>query len=227
VGVGDRAGDSRPRGVDEPTATITAKGDTAVGVAFLAKHYTGVVGSDLVDPIGTVTSTDHHSLVAGTLVKLRGTSSTAPVDEPLHTVSAGGQHHAEVRAFLVKYYGADQDPRLEEPLHTVTTKDRFGLVTIQGVDYEIVDIGLRMLAPHELYAAQGFPADYVIEEIPDPALLFADGVQAATDPLQLPRVPLTKSAQVRMCGNSVCPPVSEALISANFAHERQIAGRAA
>jgi DNA (cytosine-5)-methyltransferase 1 len=302
VGVGGRAGDSRPRGVDEPTATITAKGDTAVGVAFLAKHYTGVVGSELADPIGTVTSTDHHSLVhahltkfrtgstgsdlgepvptitagpkenpagaphalgivtahiqrdmgrsighaadvplatttaggggksavvASTLVKLRGTSSTAAVDEPLHTVSAGGQHHAEVRAFLVKYYGADQDPRLEEPLHTVTTKDRFGLVTIQGVDYEIVDIGLRMLAPHELYLAQGFPADYVIEEIPDPALLFADGVQAAADPLQLPRVPLTKSAQVRMCGNSVCPPVSEALIRANFVHEQQLAREAA
>lgn len=215
------------KSVDEPLGTVTASGGKAVGVAFLAKHYTGVVGSDLADPIGTVTSTDHHSLVAGTLVKLRGTSAAAPADEPLHTVSAGGQHHAEVRAFLVKYYGADQDPRLEEPLHTVTTKDRFGLVTIQGVDYEIVDIGLRMLAPHELYAAQGFPADYVIEEIPDPALLFADGVQAAADPLQLPRVPLTKSAQVRMCGNSVCPPVSEALIRANFVHEQQIALAAA
>ncbi|WP_371763346.1 DNA cytosine methyltransferase [Massilia sp.] len=247
--------------VDEPLGTVTASGGKAVGVAFLAKHYTGVVGSELADPIGTITSTDHHSLVlahvqrdmgrsvghaadvplatttaggggksavvASTLVKLRGTSSTAPVDEPLHTVSAGGQHHAEVRAFLVKYYGADQDPRLEEPLHTVTTKDRFGLVTIQGVDYEIVDIGLRMLAPHELYLAQGFPADYVIEEIPDPALLFADGVQAAVDPLQLPRVPLTKSAQVRMCGNSVCPPVSEALIRANFVHEQQLTRAAA
>jgi DNA (cytosine-5)-methyltransferase 1 len=247
--------------VDEPLGTVTASGGKAVGVAFLAKHYTGVVGSELVDPIGTITSTDHHSVVlahvqrdmgrsvghaadvplatttaggggksavvASTLVKLRGTSSTAPVDEPLHTVSAGGQHHAEVRAFLVKYYGADQDPRLEEPLHTVTTKDRFGLVTIQGVDYEIVDIGLRMLAPHELYLAQGFPADYIIEEIPDPALLFADGVQAAVDPLQLPRVPLTKSAQVRMCGNSVCPPVSEALIRANFVHEQQLTRAAA
>lgn len=128
---------------------------------------------------------------------------------------------------MVKYYGADQDPRLEEPLHTVTTKDRFNLVTIQSVDYEIVDIGLRTLAPHELYAAQAFPADYVIEEIPDPALLFADGVQAAADPLQLPRGPLTKSAQVRMYGNSVCPPVSEALIRPNFVHEQQIARAAA
>ena len=268
VGVGGRAGDSRPRGADEPTATITAKGDTAVATAFLAKHYTGVVGSELEQPIGTVTSTDHHSLVtahltkfrtgstgsdlaepvptitagpkenpagaphalgllSSSLIKLRGTSTAAGVDEPLHTISAGGQHHAEVRAFLLKYYGTDQDPRLSEPLHTVTTKDRYGLVTIQGQDYEIVDIGLRMLAPHELYRAQGFPAGYVIDEIPDPELLFVGGEQVDGDPLALPRIPLTKSAQVRMCGNSVCPPLSEALIRANFAHERQIAGRAA
>jgi len=308
VGVGGRAGDSRPRGADEPAATITAKGDTAVATAFLAKHYTGVVGSDLEDPIGTITSTDHHSLVTAhitkfragsvgsapdepmhtitaggtparastgntmgivtanlihmghgegkeggkrfshgirdvevplntitasgaaggivtsSLVKLRGTSSTADVDEPLHTISAGGQHHAEVRAFLLKYYGTDQDPRLEEPLHTVTTKDRYGLVTIQGVDYQIVDIGLRMLDPAELYRAQGFPADYVIREIPNPALLFKDGRQVDGSPLDLPRVALTKSAQVRMCGNSVCPPMARALIRANFMHEREIAG---
>jgi DNA (cytosine-5)-methyltransferase 1 len=264
TGVGGRAGQSRPRRADEPLATITAKADGAVATAFLAKHYTGVVGSELAEPIGTVTSTDHHSLVAAhlqpyysdkrptdargqqpsepvktittenrhavvasTLVKLRGTSTTAPVDEPLHTVSAGGQHHAEVRAFLLKYYGTDQDPQLAAPLHTVTTKDRYGLVTIQGQDYQIVDIGLRMLAPHELYRAQGFPEHYVIREIPDPTRLFANGVQVDADVLALPRVPLTKSAQVRMCGNSVCPPLSEALIRANFAHEHQIARVAA
>lgn len=302
VGVGGRAGDSRPRGADEPTATITAKGDTAVATAFLAKHYTGVVGSELEQPIGTVTSTDHHSLVtahltkfrtgstgseltepvptitaglkenpagaphalglvtahiqrdmgqsighavdaplgtitaggggksalvASSLVKLRGTSTAAGLDEPLHTISAGGQHHAEVRAFLLAYYGTDQDQSPDAPLATVTSRDRFGLVTIQGVDYEIVDIGLRMLAPHELYRAQGFPEHYIINEIPDPALLFVGGEQVDVDPLTLPRIPLTKSAQVRMCGNSVCPPLSEALIRANFAHERQILGRAA
>lgn len=264
VGVGGRAGDSRPRGADEPTATITAKGDTAVATAFLAKHYTGVVGSELEQPIGTVTSTDHHSLVAAhlspyysdkrpadargqqpdepvktittenrhavvasTLVKMRGTSTVADVDEPLHTISAGGQHHAEVRAFLLAYYGTDQDQTPGTPLATVTSRDRFGLVTIHGQDYEIVDIGLRMLAPHELYRAQGFPADYVINEIPDPELLFVGGEQVDGDPLALPRIPLTKSAQVRMCGNSVCPPLSEALIRANFVHERLIAGAAA
>lgn len=305
VGVGGRAGDSRPRGADEPTATITAKGDTAIATAFLAKHYTGVVGSDLDDPLGTVTASDHHSLVtahitkfrtgstgsdmmepvptitagpkenpagaphalgmvaahlspyysdkrpsdargqlpdapittiptenrhalvASSLVKLRGTSNAASTEEPLGTISAQGQHHAEVRAFLLSYYGSDQDPKIGGPLATVTSRDRFGLVTIHGQDYEIVDIGLRMLAPPELYKAQGFPEGYIIDEIPDPALLFIDGRQTTEDPLSLPRIPLTKSAQVRMCGNSVCPPLSEALIRANFAHEAEFMERAA
>lgn len=178
---------------------------------------------DVEQPINTITASGATAgIVTSSLVKLRGTSSTASVEEPLHTISAGGQHHAEVRAFLLKYYGTDQDPRLEEPLHTVTTKDRYGLVTIQGVDYQIVDIGLRMLDPAELYRAQGFPADYVIREIPDPALLFKHGRQVDGSPLDLPRVALTKSAQVRMCGNSVCPPMARALIEANFMHEREI-----
>jgi DNA (cytosine-5)-methyltransferase 1 len=256
---------------DEPLRTICAQvkgGQFGLVQAFLAKHYTGVVGSSLGDPIGTITSSDHHSLVTAhltkfrtgstgsdlvdpmptitagpkenpagaphalglvtsNLVKLRGTSCAASMDEPLHTISAQGQHHAEVRAFLIKYYGADQDPRLEEPLHTITTKHRFGLVTIHGQDYEIVDIGLRMLEPHELYRAQGFPPDYVIAEIPDPKLLFVNGHQVEGDPLKLPRVKLPKSSQVRMCGNSVCPPLSEALIRANFQHEREMAREAA
>lgn len=113
----------------------------------------------------------------------------------------GGQHHAEVRAFLIKYYGSDQDPRLEGPLHTVTSKDRFGLVTVAGQDYAIADIGLRMLSPRELFRAQGFPSDYIIGNDP------AQGLK------------LTKSAQVRMVGNSVCPPLSQALVAANFRHE--------
>lgn len=271
VGVGGRAGDSRPRGADEPTATITAKGDTALvsavlvdtahsdisptgvkrwgqghkdiadplstvsasgnsalATAFLAKHYTGVVGSDLDDPIGTVTAQDHHSLVTSNLIKMRGTSDAAATDEPLGTISAQGTHHAEVRAFLLSYYGSETETdKPESPLRTVTSRERFGLVTIHGQDYQIVDIGLRMLAPRELYRAQGFPEGYVIDEIPDPSKLFVDGHQTTEWPLTLPRIPLTKSAQVRMCGNSVCPPLSEALIVANFSHERQLQGAAA
>ena len=90
----------------------------------------------------------------------------------------------------------------------------------------LVDITLRMLKPLELFRAQGFPATYIIHEIPDPALLFKGGVQAE-DPLTVPRIPLSITAQVRMCGNCVCPPLAEALARATVAHEAQIYGRAA
>jgi DNA (cytosine-5)-methyltransferase 1 len=233
TGYGEREGQA-PRALDlgKPLGTVVAGQKHALVSAFLAKHYTGVVGSDLHDPMGTATTVDHHSLVAAHLVtidnqssqgghrpanepllttvtenrhamvtshlcKLRGDNVGSATNEPLHTISAQGTHHAEVRAFLIKYYGTDQDPALRKPLHTVTTKDRFGLVTIKGQDYAIVDIGLRMLTPRELYRAQGFPESYAIDK-------GADGH------------PLTKTAQVRMCGNSVCPPLARALVAANY-----------
>jgi DNA (cytosine-5)-methyltransferase 1 len=111
-----------------------------------------------------------------------------------------GSHQNLVAAFLTKYYGSDQDPRLEEPLHTVTTRDRFGLVTLEigGEPWVIVDIGMRMLTPRELFLAQGFPAGYEIERGPG-------------------GVALTKSQQVACAGNSVPPPVVAAIIRANCA----------
>lgn len=242
TGYGERPGQSpRVPGLDKPMGTLVGSQKHALVSAFLAKHYTGVVGSDMAAPVATVTSVDHHSLVTANmihmghgegknggkrfshgirsvtepvntitasgsvgalitsnLVKLRGDNVGSATDEPLHTISAQGTHHAEVRAFLIKYYGTDQDPALREPLHTITTKDRFGLVTVRGEEYAIVDIGLRMLTPRELYRAQGFPEGYQID-------FGADGK------------PLTKTAQVRMCGNSVCPPLSCAIVSANYA----------
>lgn len=152
---------------------------------------------DICQPLNTVTASGNAALVTSHLAKLRGTSSSAATSEPLHTISAQGQHHAEVRALLLKYYGTDQDPQLGEPLHTVTTKDRFGLVTVAGQDYVIADIGMRMLQPRELYRAQGFPEAYIIGR-------GADGRQ------------LSKAAQVRMCGNSVCPPLARAIVAANY-----------
>ena len=191
----------------EPMHTITAGpkenpagAPHAMGVvtAFLAKHFTGVVGSDVRDPVATVTATDHHSVVAATLMRQFGTSNAADIAAPLGTVMAdGGGKTGLVQAFLIKYYGADQDPRLNDPLHTVTARDRFGLVTVAGEQYAITDIGLRMLQPRELYRAQGFPESYIIGDKPEQGLT------------------LTKSAQVRMCGNSVCPPMAAALVRAN------------
>lgn len=199
-------GASVGHGVDEPAATTTASGGgkSAVVAAFLAKHYgdTGQrPGSAAYEPVDTITSSDHNALVSAGLMNMKGSDRRmSDVEEPAPTVTATGNHVAEVRAFLMKYYGADQDPRLEEPLSTVTTRDRFGIVTVEGEPYEIVDIGMRMLTPRELFKAQGFPTTYEIE-----TGVFQDGSRRA----------LTKTAQVRMCGNSVCPPIAAALVRAN------------
>ncbi|MFM4919477.1 DNA cytosine methyltransferase [Aeromonas dhakensis] len=192
-------GNSVGQSVEEPLGTVMAKADKSqLVLASLAKHYTGVVGAELTQPLPTVTTVDHNALVTSHLVKLRGTCQHGqPVTEPMPTVTAGGLHIGEVRAFLLKYYGTDSTIPCSEPLHTVTTRDRFGLVTVRGEDYQIVDIGMRMLEPHELFAAQGFPADYVIDHD-------ATGKR------------FTKTAQVARCGNAVCPPLAAALVRANL-----------
>jgi len=200
AGYGERAGQApRVPGLGKPLGTTVDGQKHALVAAFLAKHYGGneTPGWPLDKAISTITTQDHHHLVSSHLAKLRGTSSSASAAEPLHTISAQGFHHAEVRALLLKYYGTDQDPQLVEPLHTVTTKDRFGLVTVQGEEYFIADIGMRMLQPRELYRAQGFPDTYLIDRGVDGRLL-------------------SKAAQVRMCGNSVCPPLARAIVAANY-----------
>ncbi len=173
------AGTFRGQPLGAPLATVCATNDKHLVMPLVTKHYKRQVGQDVRRPLGTVTARDHHSL-------------TAAVLEP-----SGEGRRAEVRAFLLKYYGAegrDSAQTCFEPLHTVTTKARFGLVTVAGEDYQIVDIGMRMLQPHELFAAQGFPQDYDIA------------------PTHNGR-PLTKTAQIALAGNSVCPPVAEAIVA--------------
>lgn len=197
-------GNSVGHATDEPSGTITAGGGgkSQLVSAFLAKHfggnYTGP-GANLTDPAHTVTTVDHHALVTSNLIKLRGTCKDGqPVDQPTPTITAGGLHIGEVRAFLLKYYGNEKEGlNIDDPLHTVTSRDRFGLVTVEGIDYQIVDIGMRMLQPHELYAAQGFPSWYIIDQD-------YKGTKYAKD------------KQVARCGNAVPPPFAEALVRANL-----------
>ncbi|CAI2498657.1 DNA (cytosine-5-)-methyltransferase [Serratia proteamaculans] len=197
-------GNSVGHRADEPNGTITAGGGgkSQLVATFLAKHfggnYTGP-GADLAEPAHTVTTVDHHALVTSNLIKFRGTCKDGqPVTEPMPTITAGGLHIGEVRAFLLKYYGNEKEGvSLTDPLHTVTTNDRFGLVTVEGIDYQIVDIGMRMLQPHELYAAQGFPSWYIIDQD-------YRGKKYAKD------------KQVARCGNAVPPPFAEALVQANL-----------
>lgn len=197
-------GKSECNSVEQPLGTITAggMGKSALVSAHIAKHYTGVDGSDIQEPLHTVTAKDHNALVTSHMVKMRGDNIGHGTDEPVHTISAGGFHIGEVRAFLVEYYGTGNAHRLDKPLHTVTTKDRFGLITIKGEDYQIIDIGMRMLEPHELFAAQGFPSDYLISHD-------SNGKK------------LSKAKQVARCGNAVCPPVAQALVGANIGTEQQ------
>ena len=248
---------------DEPLRTITAQpkggGLAVVSAACVAKHYGGVVGHGLRQPLGTVTTVDHHSLVTVNMIKMRGLNVGSPADEPLRTISAQGQHHAIVTACinkhfgssigqdihdplhtvvgkakhyltscLIKYYGTALAAPMSDPMHTITAKARMGLVsaetdsepgryeqvcawlrewgvigpddeaeiTYNGIVYRLTDICMRMLAPRELYTAQGFGQDYQIS--PD-----------------INGKPLSKTAQVRMCGNSVPPQFVAALVGAN------------
>ncbi|WP_168394797.1 DNA cytosine methyltransferase [Erwinia amylovora] len=192
----------RGQSLDHPLQTITKKHGYAMVAAFLAKHfggnYTGP-GAAMDAPAHTVTTTDHHAVVTSHLVHLRGTCKDGrKVDQPMLTVTAGGLHIGEVRAFMMKYYGNEKSGvSLDEPLGTVTTNDRFGLVTVDGTNYQIVDIGMRMLQPHELYKAQGFPDGYIIDRD-------YRGKKYAKD------------KQVARCGNAVPPPFAEALVRANL-----------
>ncbi|AGH44509.1 DNA cytosine methyltransferase [Paraglaciecola psychrophila] len=205
------ASNQRNMPLNEPLRTICAGvkgGHFALVTAFIAKHYTGVVGVGVDKPLPTVTTKDHNSLVTSHIIKLRGTNVGHKTDEPLHTITAGGNHHGEVRAFLIKYYGNEKDGcNLNEPLHTVTTRDRFGLVTIKGEDYQIVDIGMRMFSPRELFNAQGFPSDYIID-------IDKNGNK------------VTKQNQVARCGNSVSPPLAKALVDSNMPEIRRLELRA-
>lgn len=228
-------GDSRVYSIDEPMRTITSaqRGEFALITPFVAKHFGGMTGtcienpfptilsrgtqnqlvianlmrqfgkstgSEMQQPAGTITAGGggKTGLVTSHMIKLRGTCADGQDQRnPAPTITASGTHLGEVRAFLMKYYsegGQHQD--LREPLHTVPAKARFGLVTVHGEPYQIVDIGMRMLFPRELYLAQGFPPEYRID-------------------IEYNGKPLTKTAQIRMVGNSVSPQPAIALVSAN------------
>jgi DNA (cytosine-5)-methyltransferase 1 len=202
VAYGDSGG-RREYPMCDPLDTQTGKGSRALIAAFLAQHNGGVVGRPAWAPVSTQTTRGTQTnVVAAALVNLRGTGTASSVEAPLLTVTAGGQHAGLVAAFMTKYYGQGNGAELGEPMHTVTTRDRFGLVTVDldGTSYAIVDIGMRMLTPRERFRAQGFPDSYQIQTGRGP-----DG-----EPVHL-----TATAQGRMCGNSVCPPLAAALARAN------------
>lgn len=193
-------GEVRGQRLDEPIMTVDGSNRYGLVTSFLHKYYDGGytgAGESLENPLPTITAVDHNSVCAATLIQMNNHCDGRNIAEPIPTITAGDGHFGEVRAFLIKYYGQGTGQDAREPLDTIPTHDRFGLVTIAGVDYQIVDIGLRMLEPKELYGCQGFPDDYIIDH----------DYTGRTYP---------RSEQVRRCGNAVCPPIPAALVRANL-----------
>ncbi len=187
---------------EDPIDTITTVDHNRLVAATLIQYHSetnsgGVRGQGIENPIMTVDSSNRYGLVTSFLSKFYKTGIGQDEREPLHTVTTSAGHFGEVRAFLIKYYGEGTGQDIEQPLDTVTSRDRFGLVTIQGVEYQIVDIGLRMLEPKELYGCQGFPDDYIIDH---------DNTGKT----------YSRSEQVKRCGNAVCPPIPAAMVRSNL-----------
>lgn len=246
VGCGGRAGQSRPRGGDEPSATITAKADTCAAAAFVAQNNNdsrrvgGVnPGRSAEEPMSTVTASGaQQGAVTAFISRQFGTSTGHDVEKPLGTTTAdGGGKSLLVAPYLQAYYGTGDGGEEDQPCRTITTKDRHGHVeasiaappftedqyararevadflrsygfwddrefvtlTVGDAEFVIVDIGMRMLSPRELYNAQGFPTDYEIDR-------------------DLDGNPFPKNVQVSCVGNSVCPPMAAALVAANCNH---------
>lgn len=266
VGCGGRAGQSRPRSGDDQLATVTAKADACVAMAFMAQanndsRLIGGVnpGRPINEAASTITqSGSHQQLVSAYVARQFGTSTGHPIDQPSGTIMADGQGKSQlVMPYLQSYYGIGDGGREDDACRTVTTRDRFGhieaiidvppfteaqaararqvadfmrshglwddreLVTIEvdGHTFVIVDIGMRMLTPRELFNAQGFPANYKIDGYFDDSRIGHNG-----GPVW---VPFSKSVQVSCVGNSVCPPVAEALVAANCGHLARTERRAA
>ncbi len=197
----NHGGERRPNDIREPMPTITGKHGYGIITPTLIQYHSEsaeeVRGQKIKNPLMTVDSSNRYGLVTSFLSKFYKSGIGQDEREPLHTITTSAGHFGEVRAFLIKYYGTGTGQDMKKPLDTVTSRDRFGLVTIAGVDYQIVDIGLRMLEPKELYGCQGFPDDYIVDH----------DYKGKT---------YSRSEQVRRCGNAVCPPIPAAMVRANL-----------
>lgn len=190
----------RGQTIHEPLPTITAKHGYGIVAPFLTQYHSyddSPRGQELTRPLLTQDTSNRYALVAAFISKFYKTGIGQSISEPLHTITTSPGHFAEVRAFLTTYYGTGIGSNISEPLPTVVSKDRFGLVVVGGINYQITDIGMRMLVPRELFNAQGFPRDYIIDR-------------------DYTGKSYSISAQVARCGNAVPPAFAKALVKANL-----------
>lgn len=174
--------------VEKPLPTITAVDHNYIVTPFISQYHSyddSARGQTVKEPLLTLDTSNRYAVIAPYMV------GKEKVEKQKH------ENIDQVQAFLIKYYGQGIGQRLADPLDTITSKEHFGLVTVMGKPYQIVDIGMRMLTPRELFNAQGFPADYIIDH----------DYEGNAYP---------KSAQVARVGNSVCPDISKALVAANL-----------
>lgn len=194
----------RASGLGTPINTVDASNRYGLTCANLVEYYTGGRPLDVQAPMHTVTSHDREAVVAAHVVKFKGDNLGHGADEPMQTVTTSAGEFAVCKAYLAKMHGGDELgywPLIRDLLNEfcgyTLADDEVLLLEIDGVLYYLADIGLRMLAPRELYNAMGFPPDYIIDR----------------DYLGNE---YKKSAQVARCGNAVCPPVASALVRANL-----------
>lgn len=195
----------RGQGVTEPIMTIDASNRYGLAAASLVKYYgNDQHGQKISDPLHTVTAKDKEGLTIAHMVKMKGTNLGGSISEPVQTITAGGGHFGVVTTTAVKAE-SDADlkhwPEIRELLNTycgynLGSEDVI-LFQIDGTLYFMADIGLRMLTPRELYSANGFPPDYIIDR-------------------DYKGNSYGKSKQVARCGNAVPPPFAAALVRANL-----------
>lgn len=158
-------------------------------------------GQLLTEPIKTIDTSNRYGLVTAFITKFYKSGIGQGCDEPLHTITTSPGHFGLISAFLIKYYSSGRSCQtLDRPLDTITTKDRFGLVNvvteINGEQYVLKDIFLRMLKAEELKLMQGFPTDYIIDR-----------------DYNWQKYPVCE--QVKRIGNSVVPIMAKILVEAN------------
>lgn len=190
--------------VSEPSPTILSKDHAGLTVANLSKYFGGVVGAEMSQPLPTVTAVDHNALQTAHLVKMKGENLGGPAGDPVQTITAGGTHFGVVTTKVVRAFPGEnlqRWPMVRECLNEYCgydlKDDEVILFDIGGAWYFIADVGLRMLTPRELYRANGFPDDYIIDR-------------------DFTGKEYGKSKQVARCGNAVPPPFATALVRANL-----------